>query len=375
MEIEKKPSRMYYLDFAKASAIVFMILIHTMQSLGGEAEDIVGVILNSFLGGFMAAPVFMTAMGVGFGCTRQQNPNHFISRGLNILCLGYILNLVRYLPLLIYEISLGEFTAENLVIELIEGDILHFSGLAMILFGLLKKLKLSDTKILIAAIAMSLINMAIPMITSDSLVLNGTAGHFIFVSYPGYEEGTFMDFPLFAWFIFPAFGYWLINRLNTPEKTEKFFKIALIPCLVVSMGASIFEYINNINMMTSDSDVFYYKMITIDAMISLCYVIFCFALFFFICKFLCNNSGEKILKGVSTFSNALNLIFMIHWVLEYLIAKVIIYEIMGISYNHLLGLGVSTFIAVAAGFLGIWAKAAIKNRLTKKPNSILRFIK
>lgn len=374
MEIEKKTFRLYYLDFAKASAIVFMILVHTMLGMDGDTRDIGSVVINAFLGGFMAAPVFMTAMGVGFGCTKQQNPNHFVSRGLNILCLGYILNVVRYLPLFIYEIYSGEFTLEHMTIELIQGDILHFSGLAMILFGLLKKLRLSDTKILIAAIAMSLINMAIPMIYSDSFVLNGTLGHFIFVAYPDYWDGSFMCFPLFAWFIFPAFGYWLINLLNTPERTEKFFKIALIPCLVVSMGASIFEYKNNISMI-SENAACYYRMISLDAMISICYVIFCFAFFFFICKFLCNNSGEKILNGVSTFSNALNLIFMIHWVLEYLIAETIISRIMGISYNHLLGLGISTFIGVAAGFLGIWAKAAIKNRLTKKPNSILRFIK
>lgn len=374
METLEKPSRLYYLDFAKASSIVFMILIHTMQNLGGEPEDTIGYLLDNVMGGFMAAPVFMTAMGIGFGCTRQQNPKHFISRGLNILCLGYLLNLARYLPFCIYQIFSGDFTLEHLVLELIQADILHFSGLAMILFGLLKKLNLTDTKILIAAVAMSLINTAIPMITSESLLLNGTLGHFIFVNYPLHYEGLIMYFPLFGWFIFPAIGYWLINRLNDPEKTEKFFKIALIPCLVVCIGASLFEYKNNLFMM-GESYMLFYRMITIDAAISLSYVIFCFAFFFFICKFLCKNSFDKILNGVSSFSNALNLIFMIHWVLEYFIAKVIISIIMGIPYSHLLNLGVSILIAVLSTFLAIKSKSAIKNRLAKKPDSILRFIK
>lgn len=316
----------------------------------------------------MSAPVFMVAMGVGFACTRQQSPGHFISRGLNMLCLGYLLNVLRHLSVVIYDVSSGKLMIEDLIMELIQNDIFHFVGFAMILFGLLRKLKLSDVHILIISIVMSLINTAIPMIISGSLALNAAAGHFIFIGHP---EDTIMCFPLFSWFVFPAFGYWLMNRLKAPGRTESVFKIALIPCLVIFAGAAVFEKMLDVNMMSGETDCFYYRMVSIDAVISICYTMFCFAFFFFMSRIL----SEKLLKFISAVSNALNMIYMIHWLLLPLIAKVIISKIMGFPYEHLLSITVSIFITVVSGYLGIRAKDYVKARLAVRPDSILRFVK
>lgn len=278
------------------------------------------------------------------------------------------MNFVRYLPVVIYDISTGGFAAEDLIIELIQNDIFHFAGSAMILFGIFLKLKLSDAHILIIAVAMSLINTAIPMGVSGSLLLNGTAGHFIFIGYPGH---TIMCFPLLAWFIFPAFGYWLMNGLKEQGRTERVFKLALIPCFILSMGAAVFESMNDVYMMRFDTDCDYFRMITLDAAISLCYAMFCFAFFFFVSRI----AGERLRRGIAEVSNALNMFYMIHWVLEFSIANVIISKIMKVPYSHQLVIAVSIVIAVVSGFLGISAKNAVKARLAARPGSILRFVK
>ena len=65
--------RQYYLDYAKCSAILFMITVHVLWKFGCDFEAPLGYTINSFFGGFMAAPVFMVAMGMGFAFTKTVN--------------------------------------------------------------------------------------------------------------------------------------------------------------------------------------------------------------------------------------------------------------------------------------------------------------
>lgn len=94
------PGRQAELDIAKVFAILFMVLIHVYETMatcgtakywGTTAHDVI-----AFMGGPLAAPMFMFAMGVGMVYTRHGNPKEFASRGIGLLLTGYALNFFRY---------------------------------------------------------------------------------------------------------------------------------------------------------------------------------------------------------------------------------------------------------------------------------------
>lgn len=352
-------NRKLFLDIAKFTAITFMIPVHVFWKLGSDFEQPVEYAINYIFGAFMSAPVFMVAMGVAFGLTKYHDANHFIKRGCNIMMLGYVLNFVRIIPLIVYEVASGKFDLTGFCAELFQGDILQFAGLAMIFFGLLKKYKLSDKMILLIGCIMSIIGTAIQTIPSDSIPLNATLGLFIFVEYP---EETIMCFPLFTWFIFPAFGNWFANILQSEENTRKVFKITLLPCLIITLAGSIYEMKHNIFMMSSDAN--YYHMYINDAFISTCYVVFCFSLLYFISL----KIGDKLKHFFIACSDALNLIYLIHWPLVNLFA-VIIYRVLQINFSLTNGFAVTLVVALLSVSLGVFAKRIVNEH--EKHNTLL----
>lgn len=127
--------RQYYLDYAKCSAILFMIMVHVLWK---------------------------------FGCDFETP-------------LGYILNVLRELPLAVYGFMKEgmTFSSHELWFEFLQGDILQFAGLAMILFGVLRLIHLLDKVILLIGCVMSLTGYLIPIISTDSIAINATAGLFV----------------------------------------------------------------------------------------------------------------------------------------------------------------------------------------------------
>lgn len=354
------------MDLAKCSAILFMILVHVFWKLGSEFEDPIGYTVNYILGAFMAAPVFMVAMGIGFVYTRRNEPRQFIQRGVNLLIIGYLLNLVRVLPVAVYNIASDGYAASatELWSGIFQGDILQFAGLSMIFFGLLKKARLSSGGILILSCITSLSSYLIPAVMSDCIPLNATAGLFLFIDFP---EETIMCFPLFSWFIFPAFGNYFAEKLQKMKDPKRFFRIALLPCLLVAAAGSCLEMSNRVFMMKSNSE--YYHMFAHDAAISLCYVVFCFAL----CYFICQRLSEKANHAVAVCSDALNLIYLIHWPIVYWIGLIFV-EFCDIGFTNLLGFLTVIPVAAVSIFLGILSKQKIKKHLMEEPKSVLRYI-
>ncbi len=88
--------RIHGFDLAAGLAVFFMILVHVLWHWGrpetwttpiGEAI--------SYAAGPTAAPVFVFLMGASLGAARQARAGPLITRGLWLLFLGYVLNLVR----------------------------------------------------------------------------------------------------------------------------------------------------------------------------------------------------------------------------------------------------------------------------------------
>ncbi|MEE5991308.1 MAG: heparan-alpha-glucosaminide N-acetyltransferase domain-containing protein, partial [Lachnospiraceae bacterium] len=99
--------RQFEVDLVKFLAIPFMISIHFYEQFGAfdykrELPDSVFRNMMEFIGGPLAAPVFMFSMGIGMVYTSRSTTKDFIRRGIGLLLAGYSLNFVRQtLPQLI----------------------------------------------------------------------------------------------------------------------------------------------------------------------------------------------------------------------------------------------------------------------------------
>lgn len=331
-----------------------MILIHVYLAFHADQESVLVMIADSILGGFMAAPVFMCSMGIGMAYSRNQDPVKMMKRGVNLMLLGYLLNLLRRFPgILVCLVRAPEsLTVTRIVTDFFEGDILQFAGLAFILFGILRRLKWNDTAILILGILFTGFNTFFPVIESSDPWVNVSLGLVTMVS-PGKE---FLEpiacFPLLSWFIFVAFGYWFGNRLKYIKNLNRFYGIMSIPCLLLCVVGCIYEFLNNLNMMSSTTG--YYHMVASDVLISLCYCMFCFG----ICHFICKITSEAANTFIKNMSNALNTIYMTHWVAIGLLSALFGAYVSSVS--------AMTLIAVGVGLFSIWFGMQVKMHKKQK---------
>ena len=355
------------IDLAKCLAIVFMVIIHCLMYFGADRSSVFYEIFDLICGSILAAPVFMTAMGVGLAYSSKSDPKKIIFRGINILILGYVLNIVRVLPeYIIAGIELDmDLLFETVYIYTLCGDIFAFAGLALILFGLLRYAKLKDHFILLIGLALSLIVTFVPIFVTSNIILNCFTGLFIPTMY---DESVNMFFPLFSWFIFPCFGYWYGNRLKRVSRLSMFHLIVgLVGVVTAIMGFTLSKQFQ-FGFVGEATDMAFYGMVSYDA-------IFCIGAsvgFFALCHFITKILPKPLQKGCMTMSNALNLIHICHWPMLLYIAMPLVY------YGHILPLWaillIGAGVIIAATTLGILLKATIKKKTAENPHSLLRYL-
>ncbi len=195
----------------------------------GYEKDFLYLFGDVILGEYIAvAHAFMFAMGVGFVFTNKNAPADHIKRGIKIFLLGYILNFFRYgIYALIEGVISGEFEPQTLE-ALFGPDIFHFAGLAMILTGVLKKLRLNEVHILLIGILMSVAGSFLVLIDTGNYVENLLLGHVITTT-----EDT-SCFALLNWYIFVAIGMMFGVIIRRVENTGAFYKRLLAISGIVS---------------------------------------------------------------------------------------------------------------------------------------------
>jgi len=136
-------------DLARGIAIVFMILQHSFWVFGkyptSNLFDSIIIEIAISLGGF-SAPVFMILMGLFFGFKKENSVKYGLLRGIKLICLGYVLNIFRFvlpfsigteLMLIDYPVLFEGFSSP--IWEIFFLDILQFAGLALIILTLIEK--------------------------------------------------------------------------------------------------------------------------------------------------------------------------------------------------------------------------------------------
>lgn len=294
------------LDLAKCLAIFFMIFLHCYFATSYFANDIsLGMqrALSQLFGGPFAAPVFMFAMGVGMVYSRNQEPAYLIKRGIKLLQLGFFVNIGEFfVPYFLSGNLMDDWErfpiANGLLLFCI--DILAFAGMAFMLVGVLKKLKLSARGTVIVALILSIIGSFARFHDFGSNVPNLIAGYFIG------SAGGFTAFPLFNWFIFPAVGllfgeYYM--RCSNKEKLWRLWPLGLI----VSVAYFVISWFLPHGFLSETH--LYYFMTTIDAV----FCLICIYGVIGVCYLVSKHLPGGIIRFFSKTSSNLNTIYVIQW--------------------------------------------------------------
>jgi uncharacterized membrane protein len=131
-------------DLARGLAILFMIGVHVLWHWGDPDtwSTPVGTAI-SLLGGPTAAPTFMFLMGASLAFSSRSGSGHLIARGMWLVFLGYLLNVLRGVVPASLGMATGWITQAQ--IEpftpwwlLTTVDIHHMAGLSLIALALLR---------------------------------------------------------------------------------------------------------------------------------------------------------------------------------------------------------------------------------------------
>ncbi len=290
------------LDIVKGFAIVFMVWCHVYRELGADTTTFSGMMVDSILGGPFAAPMFMICMGVGICFSRKQEWSQFCVRGLKLIALGYALNLFRFvLPQLMANIIKGEQVIwQDMLCEFMEVDILQFAGLAFLLIGLARKMRVSNYLLLLFSAIMSVAGVLLKDIGTGILFPDLLLGLL-------WKTQVHTYFTLFHWFIFPVsgmiFGEW-IRRCTDKKSLYKKLIPSAVPIMIVTEGGAILLKISLLDTFTE-----YFYMTLID-------VVFLLGLFIFwagILFLLHEKFPDVRITALQRMSRDINSIFCIHW--------------------------------------------------------------
>jgi len=303
---EVNTSRQYNLDLLKALAIVAMILCHSVLMLGVHHEGYENEFLYWFgdvlLGDYVAvAHAFMFAMGVGFIFTKANAAADYMKRGIKIFLLGYALNFFRYgVYALIDGVISGEFDSHTLE-ALFGPDILQFAGIAMMLTGILKKLRLNEIYILFVSVVMSIAGSFIVLIDTGNYIGNLLLGQIITTTHDT------SCFALLNWYIFVAFGMVFGVIIRRVENTDVFYKRLLVISGIISIVYIVLTIKFGVLFLTKKN--FYYAVSTAEAIGLLCTDLFLLSVFYFFIK---RFGTAKFSAGIEMSKN-LTVIYFIQW--------------------------------------------------------------
>ena len=227
--------RQVELDIAKALSIIFMIFLHTMwveMNYNHAFSPIYEFTVGNLLGRPYAAPIFMFCMGVGIVYSRHSQWDTMVKRGVKLYLLGILVNVFEwFIPHFLSGALLGNSDAFHIMsgLMLFSVDILAFAGLSFIVMGILKKFEVSNKKLVVLAVVMSIIGFFLFKIDLGNPISNLIFGNFIGT------KGGFTAFPLFSWFIFPVGGYiWGQYFIRAKVKSDffKFWPLYIVIALI-----------------------------------------------------------------------------------------------------------------------------------------------
>lgn len=246
---DQSPKEFRFRDFdlARGIAVIFMILQHTFYVYGNYPTsnpfDSIIIEIAISLGGF-SAPVFMLLMGIFFGYNRENNIKYGVTRGLKLICLGYVLNVFRFaLPFTIgtelmgldYPILFEDYPSP--IWEIFYLDILQFAGLALIVLSLIERFCKDKELYYFIVVILSLFLALFYYFFITNSPLDFFLGYF--------WRNPFSGFPLFPTLFFPCIGLIIGKRLKKTDamSIEVFEKIKFNTLIFTLIGILVTGFV------------------------------------------------------------------------------------------------------------------------------------
>lgn len=328
---EVNTGRQAFLDVAKSLSILFMVLVHVLLYVA-VPEDAVGEargakfcywLVDYVLGGTLAAPIFMFAMGVGIMYSRSSGPAALMRRGGDIFGKGVLLNILRCVPFALVMLfvtqsaeSRGE-TYGQFVFELVQSDILTFAGLAFMLFALLKRIGLSGGGILAIAVGMSVAGTFYRGLAFGDGLVDIAVSPFLGVS----EKPAESCFPLFNWFVFPASGMVFGAFLRRCASTDRLFGYLTPVALAIYLPLTVWLTAHDSPWLTCDVE--FYHMTFPEALYTFTGIFSVLG----VCHFLSRFLGARLLSIAGETSRMINEIYIVHWLILVVLSAVFSYAL------------------------------------------------
>lgn len=212
-------------DLLKGIAVILMIQVHLTELFASPEifNSSVGK-TSLLLGGAPVAPVFMAILGY-FIANTKKSQKQIIVRGIKIIILGFVLNILLNLNLIVSVIN-GLYKI-NLFPYIFGVDILPFAGLSIIIIGSLKSFIENKSYLLIL---ISLLCVLFGSFLLQYLPTNLFLKYILAFLF-GCAEWSY--FPLLPWFAYPliGFSFYQINKkqsfLFLQFKLTKVFVVVL----------------------------------------------------------------------------------------------------------------------------------------------------
>ncbi len=300
-------SRIEAYDIMRGLAVLLMILIHIVHEYArpNVENSVVGYVIE-FLGGPPAAPTFMMLMGIFFIYSNKGTFRLSLLRGLNLLLIAFVLNLVRgIIPYYILTDlqgvspdSLGiYFRLEYLIFEV---DILTFAGISYMIMTVLYHFAKKPVIWLAIAAVIAVGSPLLWRIEVTQLPLQYVINIF-------WGDEYLSTFPVFPWLSFPLVGM-VIGRLLKERMDHRNVvnKLGIYSIMFIIVGGVL---------MLINIDYFYnaYGKMGIGAIISI--IGFVFFWQWLITKIF-KGIGGKVRTGILQFlSKNVLYVYFIHWVL------------------------------------------------------------
>ena len=297
--------RQLEVDVLKAICIIGMVTIHVFDDCIDNGDNSFEFLQN-VLGMIIGAAGFMLCMGIGMRYTRNQSPQAYLTRGIAILTVGQLLNILRNaLPNLIaYWITQDQWFVANSFL-VFQADILSFAGLAFILMAVMRKFKLSNRAILCIAIAMNLISWLVhyKVTMPENYIVNQILGYFVITRAESY-------FPLFSYFVFVAAGFTIGTLLPYIKDKQKLYTRIIVICVPLCTVYYLFRMNYNVSFMPvyiSDENYSLYP--GPDAIVSVLTSVAAMACFYMLSHW----AGDRIPRWVAHMSENINSYYCISY--------------------------------------------------------------
>ncbi len=227
-------------DLARGLAVLFMIGVHVLFHWG--APDTwttpIGQAIG-FLGGPTAAPVFMFLMGASLAFSSRSSFESLVARGLWLVWLGYLLNVLRGVIPAYLGLSTGVVTAEQIAPFtlpwlLTTVDVHHMAGLSLVAIALLWLVAKPGWTWLVVAAAIVLAAPLVRGFTFGTPILDGPLT-------PVLSDAPNVYYAVLPWIAYPlAGGVFGTIMARATDRTRVFRLGALLGLGLCAAGVALF---------------------------------------------------------------------------------------------------------------------------------------